>query len=743
MSSLFQARDRVKPGTIGYIVQSLQQKLNQTAGGSFADGRLMKSVISMEGLDQTSVQSLTSTFDTLNIAIEEIANTHTGALNGGKTVAMEGDLKFNAGFTAAQKYAAAMAAMIGSDIPGYLTRDLGQQPAPGGNTLFYAAESGEGLDRRVHALEAYDERENKETTTYSIAYNMQAATQDEFGEALFPTCVVSPDQYGLTISVRLVMVMDDLRRNVSAEALHDFQRKNIIRAAIDPTVLRNDLTRIYPVVRAGVNDSKFVDPALVPPINVLHEGQSILTAPLAIGQTFDLLAIGQTDALLSNNTLDTTDAVDPNVVLDALYMEIGSGSGAEVIKFPFVGTMQGSTFTAAPQGNYRQQMLNFVTDSLPVNNTTTKADGSASTLLAPIVNANAQVKLAVSVMGNVNLQTAETQVNAGGVNVSEIKDASSNVLDPSAGTGATYKAIFAGAKIIGYDLEARRVNTNRRERGQLLDITYQNVVYGVPLLSPITAPRPPAGPQQDEANYLAGLITATRIRTSNAAVQRLLDAEQQLKAFVTTNLGDDQIVKPEILGVGGWFVKAVYEHQNYVAPAVVDSIKSYERAADIQASIVNLIRDMAYRLYRDSGYKAAANALHGGIAPMPTVIIATDTMIAGYLQVVGDFRTLGNEFNVKVVSTTNKLMKNKILFTFGEFGEGRENTPNPLHFGSMAWKPEVTLILPTVRNGANSREVSVSPSFRHIVHLPVMGSIDVSGITNVVLNKVNVNMHTA
>jgi hypothetical protein len=310
------------------------------------------------------------------------------------------------------------------------------------------------------------------------------------------------------------------------------------------------------------------------------------------------------------------------------------------------------------------------------------------------------------------------------------------------GTGLAYKNLFAGATIFGYDLDARRVNTNRRERGQLLDITYQNVIYGVPLLSPITAPRPPAGPQQDEANYLAGLITATRVRTSNAAVAKLLEAEEALKAFVTSNLGDDQFVKPEILGVGGWLVQPQYLQEDYAAPAVVDSIKSYERAADIQASLVNMIREMAYRMYRDSGYKAAANAMHGGIAPMPTVIIATDTYIASYLQVTGDFRTLGNEFNVKVVSTTNKLMKGKIRITFGEFGEGKENTPNPLHFGVMAWKPELTLILPTVRNGSNSREISVSPSFRHIVNLPIMASIDVTGIEDVVNAKVAVNMHT-
>lgn len=749
MSSPFQLRDKNPAGTIGHMVQQLTSALNRT-GATFANQAAVKRVISMESLSEANEAEFHTALEALQLSLGDIAKSYDEGKGKYKVATENGkdELKFASETTASQKFAGLVAGMIAADVPTFLGRSLDKRPSLEGLDEFIPAFGADILEKRTYGLEAYSEAENKETTVYSIAYNMQAATQDEFGEALFPTCIVTPDQYGLTISMRLIMVMDDLRRNTSGEAIRDFQRKNIIRAAIDPAVLRNDLTKIFPVVNdAAVALGYFVDDTLVPPETILHEGQSIDTAPLAIGAQFDLLGISQTEALLQTGTLDTTDAIDPNIVLGALYMSITGTSGGnavtEVIKFGNVGLMQGSTFTAAPQGNYRQQMLNFVTDSLPINKNTVLNDGAASTLLTSIVTAGAQVKLAVTVGGNVNLQTAETSIYSGKVQVAEVRDANNNILDMTTGTGLAYKNLFNGATIFGYDLDARRVNTNRRERGQLLDITYQNVIYGVPLLSPITAPRPPAGPQQDEANYLAGLITATRIRTSNAAVAKLLEAEEALKAFVTTNLGDDQFVKPEILGVGGWLVQPQYLQEPYAAPSVVDSIKSYERAADIQASLVNMIREMAYRMYRDSGYKAAANAMHGGIAPMPTVIIATDTYIASYLQVTGDFRTLGNEFNVKVVSTTNKLMKGKIRITFGEFGEGKENTPNPLHFGVMAWKPELTLILPTVRNGSNSREISVSPAFRHIVNLPIMASIDVTGIEDVVNAKVTVNFHTA
>jgi hypothetical protein len=65
-----------------------------------------------------------------------------------------------------------------------------------------------------------------------------------------------------------------------------------------------------------------------------------------------------------------------------------------------------------------------------------------------------------------------------------------------------------------------------------------------------------------------------------------------------------------------------------------------------------------------------------------------------------------------------------------------EGTPDPLHFGFMAWKPELTIVLPLHRNGANSKELTVCPSFRHFGNLPVLTTIYVEGIEDVIDSKV-------
>lgn len=44
---------------------------------------------------------------------------------------------------------------------------------------------------------------------YSVAYNLQAAREDEFGEAFFPTIVVMPDEVGYHNSIKRLRASGD------------------------------------------------------------------------------------------------------------------------------------------------------------------------------------------------------------------------------------------------------------------------------------------------------------------------------------------------------------------------------------------------------------------------------------------------------------------------------------------------------------------------------------------------------
>jgi len=702
-----------QPTGLNLMLQSLQSHFN---ADSSASSEVARASLSLESIDSSMKLALTNSVDHLGQALESIAN----------------EMGMASEYTAAQKNAGVIAGLAAGDIGAFLRHPVNPSVVANENMSVVSTPGlADAFTQRV-GVEAFDEKENRNAVMFSVAYNMQAARQDDFGEAFFPTIVVAPDTVGYSVAIRLIRVYDDLQRSITGN-LDKFNKRNIIRAFIDPTILKNDLTKMIPVFRATQNADKFVDVALIPARNLLLEGENIPTAPLAFGKDLSLLGLSQTDTLIANGVMDSTDSIDPAVALQTIYYKVGD----DIISFNTLN-LPLSVFSPQPQGLQRLMALAFNTTSLLLNANSKRLDKSALTTLADIVTSNYIVRLSVNVAGSVDLELANTQVFANGLKIVSIQDAAGANLSLTTGPGAALVAAVAAAVPLGYDLQAYRTNLNMRQRGQLIDTSYYSQLYPVPLRSPISALRPVSTDGATDSSDLAGLITTTRIRTSNAAVGALITAGNLLADYVDAR--DSAGVGPDILGVGRHILKPVYFKEPLDMLLSVDSLSSHKRAADIQATLVSKIRDAAYRMYRDSGYKAAADAMAGGVAKQPTVIIGTDPLISRYLIVEGDLRTLGGDFDVKIVSSLDIRVQGKIYVTFGQF-DGSENAPNPLHFGNMAWKPELTVVMPISRGGSTTKQLSVSPSFLHVVNLPVLTIIEVSNIPDVASLKVPVNFN--
>ena len=134
---------------------------------------------------------------------------------------------------------------------------------------------------------------------------------------------------------------------------------------------------------------------------------------------------------------------------------------------------------------------------------------------------------------------------------------------------------------------------------------------------------------------------------------------------------------------------------------------------DIQSVMVNRIRDEVVRMYKSSEYQIALNAVNGGESAKPTVVVGTDPVIASYLNINGDNRILGDQFNCKIVTSVNEAVEGKIFITFTT---GSTGTIDPMNFGNMLWQPALVFSSKMTRNGAFSYETTVSLRFAHIVH---------------------------
>lgn len=699
----------------GKLVQGLRDHVE---GARLVSAGVAGSMLSMESISDVQRQELNVAGESLSTALEAVNDM----------------LGLGIKLTEASQQAAVIAGLGAGDYRKFLQQ---KTDVPMVSTesmhVVQAPVMGDVLAQRSFSLEAYNEVDNRNAVIYSIAYNMQSARQDEFGETFFPTLVITPDNVGFGVSVNLMMVYDGVERKITG-TFEDFKKKNIIRAVADPSVLKKDQTKVVPFVRAQ-NVDKFVDAAVIAPHAIDLEGETITTAPLAIGKKVDLLGVSYTDALLASGVMDQTDTLDPTVSLTSLYATIG----ANTVRFN-VQNLYLSNFVAAAQNNYRVSNLNFQSTSILLKKGSLNVDGSAlAGALAGIDTDDLIVRIEVQASGNVNIETGELNVFGNAMSVHSVQNAAGELLPLDVAPAQAIVTAIAGGSLIGYDVLAYRANVNRRQRGQLIDVTRFTQLYNVPLRSPITAIHPITSDGQTDATDVQALITTTRIRVSNEAVTSLLQSAQLMHDYVDSR--DAAGVGPDILGVGRFFVRPTYYEDSIDMNTSIDSIKSHERAADMQAVLVNKIRDLAFRMYRDSEYKAAADALAGGIAPTPTVIIGTDPVLARYLIVNGDLRTLGGEFDVRIVSTLDYRVQGKIFIAFSTFDESRNVAPNPMNFGNMVWAPELVLTANISRGNTISKETVVQPRYLFVTNCPVLAVLTVTNVPDV-LDKVPLFMHS-
>ncbi len=727
---------------VNLLAEGLAMKLAPT-GGKLVSTEAVKAHVGLESWTEDTRHQVQSQLTDLKSLLGSVVQKATvdlqsvwGADNGKKMM----------GLTPAQESAAVAGALLGSD----LKTALGARPfddravtkfSDVANLTVIGAVGMESTDaRRVSdgrlAVEAFDNKENRNAVVHNMLYNLRASRQDDFGEAFFPTVLVNPGDVGYFVQVRINYVYDAFLRRLDGQ-MSDFRRRNVLKALVDPTILANDHTRVIPVVRSGsgVNNNTQFFASGITPKSIVVDNETVVTAPLAFGKKADLMALSQRDRLIAAGLLDQTDALDTSIMLEAIYVRLPA-AGNKVIRFN-VADLPGTHFNAAVQGNTRNMQLLAEFNSLHVKADRKTYDDLVINELTALGTHSVRLKTMIS--GVLNLQDGGTMLTSTDVEVNTITDDTGTQLDIKSGSGKTIADLFAGAEGAGYDLRVYFTNSNRRQRGRLVDTQTFGHLYTVPLLPPFTAQRPIGETDANDNDLVNSLVTLTRVQASIAAVAKLHETAGILKEYV--NAKDRPLNQPEIFGVARELVNATYIEER-LDVRDVDSLTSSDRSSDVCEMILNKIRDMAFRLFAQSQMLNALDSQYDGAAPKPTLIVGADQYIFRYLTQVGDTRTLSEHMDFKPVMTTNETMVGKLYMAFGLESAYNSGAPTPMHFGNMAWRPEATLMLPMQRGGAITHEMTVSPSFRHIVNVPVLGVLNIEGIEDIIAGKATLNANT-
>jgi hypothetical protein len=592
--------------------------------------------------------------------------------------------------------------------------------------------SGQGGDLLIsdqdYSSEAFDETELANFAAQNIVFNVMAARQDDFAEAFFPTKTITAAEGGIEVIVDRQDVIE-YTQHATNGSLMDLDRKNLIDAYQDHNILENRSTELVPYARTdGSADASFVAEGTVATRQREVSGTAVETRPLKMDTEINLLGLSQHPGLVQNGVLDHTDAIAPGMKLTQLYMHMTDGTTTEVVPFD-VRNMTRVEFKKNYEGRGREVILNFFTDTLPLNSETTTIAGVTPTLLAAdIMDKGYSVQLGVNITGHGVLETGTVSVNATKIRVRRVYDNTGAQLPLDSGDGLAIVNLLdsLGASMIGYDLAARRSNNNWRTTGTLIDVTPYREGYAIPPSYPITVLTPTE--ENQNGAKINGMINAARIRNSNDAVTTLFNYAEQLAAHKASM---DAGAPIEIIGAARHIITPYYNEDTVDVQARVEVIRSMDRFQDVSRVLIDAIRQEAYTMYQASNYGPALELASAGADTKPTVLVGTDSITMQYLYMDDMEKLMGEKMDYQLVSTNDQRMYGKIFMTFTRRRPGSEDG---LSFGVHAYMPELIQRVTTNRNGSVAKNDRVVPRQIHVPVLPILSQFTVTNLDAAIQN---------
>lgn len=583
--------------------------------------------------------------------------------------------------------------------------------------------------------EAYDGRKNDNCFLYSVAYNFVASKQDEFGEAFYPTIVIDPVTNSLTMEIKFASLMNEFQRSYDGSPnKKSFNKIPLPKAIYNPDVFATDKNRLLPIVRTESEKNLLVsekkeDESLL---------EKVITAPLLFGKSINLLGISQTESQLARGQADHTDALDPAIQVQNLYIsfsaEVSGTATTEIFKFN-VSNLGTNNFVANPQNHNKDLILNFNNQYILINTGSIKTSKGVDSTIFGQLPPNYTIKLAFDISGTSNTQDGDVKLYGNDLRVVEIRNAANDLVVSTETEFTAITKVIEKYKFLGYDLLAYSTNSNLRKRGQLITVDSFKQDFVVPCRSGIMSMVPvnnDTGTDND-TDPIIGQAQACGAKISMDAVISLLNHVDFMRTLTAdgTMTHDLSIDGYGFKGIGRNILNPVYHHSSLNIPEMLSSLKNKDRDEDLKAMLIQQIRNIGMKLWIQSNYGVVyRRVLNANITQRATLIIGTDPNIERLLvtEIGANKFSIGPTFDVLIVSTFNQKMEGKMIMSFGIFDDSRNTTQNPLNFGNCAFAPNIVYDLVRDINGQTSREKHTNPRYLHITHLPIIASVDVTGV---------------
>lgn len=592
--------------------------------------------------------------------------------------------------------------------------------------------------------EAWDGQNFETSLTYNVVLNYTATEQDEFCKAFFPIIPIKASDAFFEINSNQIFIMNnepthDINGNPSRSK---FKRQSVIKSALDPETWSTNRNLLIPVVRTDsekffLNDYKTLN---------TETGITIETAPLVADESINLIGIAHDDQLAAKGTPNYTDAIDRDIKVKNIYLEVkdSNGNKTSIFRIP-VMHYRTSRFLPTLQGDHEKAMtLNFVTDSIYLDVSTSKdASNNTAEVLADLVGTmpNYKIQLSISAGGTIDTEIGDVTISTlGKGSVVRLYDEKGELVPSSDAKYTTVNNAIGSIKIVGYDLIAYRTNSNLRVQGKMLKSDLSKTYYTVPFHTAVTISGPVTNSFGDDndINRLASCLGIGNLAIRHDAVYQLQEFASTLRSITEFTIGS---MKPRLDTIAEHYIDLYYRFKSLNLTTLVDGISSTDRLSDIRSAFLNNIFQDVNTMGLDSKYFNAFDAFFPGDRRKMHVLVGTDPIIAAYLRggQNGEDLKFDNDKYLDIVASYDPRMYGKIYVTFSVYDtlESGKHAPHPLAFGWCPWAPATVVDVNRTIDGATSKTLFSFLRFANITNLPIMLEYNVTGIEEV-LGKVEV-----
>lgn len=610
-----------------------------------------------------------------------------------------------------------------------------------------------GILDQVASLEAFADQNLSAAMDASIAFNFLAPVQEPAMEALFKTVMMGQDQIAFfqTISIDRFYnghkhLMKDPKTGLLTPKKQYFQKERLMDAVRRPSILRNEVLRVYPYYDETLaNDPKigtaykeqFLPADVVKwPDGVLVEA-TVPTQPLAVGYDHNLLAISAHPDLMNGGIFDETDIIDAALGVESIIVDFGGQNNkADLVEFR-IDHLERSNFVAAVQGQAFDMDLKFISDEFIIDEKLRSVEKLPLNKFNAMFKAGYYLRMRVELIGTANTESGYYKINTAQVSVSDVYKAEEvtgkhvkvdiNTLDDDTrGQVKGYMDLINKTTKLNYFVpKAIRANRNLRSYGIMIDSDAYHAKFSIGLRSPLRIQHPIASDKAYPTTEK--LLAALRTKQTADAIYEFFRYEETLKAYVNNEINKaDRSRVPNMLGLSKWLVKPFYEENTVDIMKFVKSAETRNNIENIREGLVGILQESISRCLVESEWLISSTFVNNGQQMTPHFTIVTDNYLPLFLTVKGDLRLLGSNINHTIVTSLAEEFDGKIFAV--------PTVPNVsgyhvLNFGHTFWYPELVMkVSPHLQNGAIKETTMVFPRYQAVPQLPVMIRINVKGV---------------